>query len=231
MVKARQRKEIAAWKLLEQMSLLNGENMRSASITLAALAALLVLDISQATADVLITVNKSDQQMTVEVDGVERWNWPVSTGRLDHDTPSGTFKAIWMDADHVSREWDNAPMPYSIFFTESGHAIHGTSNTQKLGSPASHGCVRLAPQNAEKLYSLVREYGMAKTKVVLTGDMQLSLSVRTQPGAKRRASGSKNITEVRSHPDQQISVQPRMRYAISQTFGDFQPDISYDRFR
>jgi hypothetical protein len=208
------------------------DTMRVAPLTFAvALAALLVFDISKATADVLITVNKSDQQMTVEVDGIERWVWPVSTGRLNHDTPGGTFNAIWMDADHVSREWDNAPMPYSIFFTQSGHAIHGTLNTQRLGSAASHGCVRLAPRNAKKLYSLVREYGLAKTTVVLTGDVKLSLSAHTQPGARKLATGNESIAEVLSRLDQDISVQPPLRNAISQTFGNFQPDISYDRFR
>jgi L,D-transpeptidase catalytic domain len=160
---------------------------------------------------------------------IERWVWPVSTGRLNHDTAGGTFNAIWTDADHVSREWDNAPMPYSIFFTQSGHAIHGTLNTQRLGSAASHRCVRLAPQNAKKLYSLAREYGLAKREVVLTGDVKLSLSAHTQPVARMRASGNKSVAEVFSL-DQEISAHP-MRSAISQTFGDFQPDISYDHFR
>ena len=205
--------------------------IRSALITLATLAASLIIGMPKATADVLITINKSEQKMTVEVDGVERWVWPVSTGRTDHDTPGGTFAPIWMDADHFSKEWDNAPMPYSIFFTESGHAIHGTSITQRLGSPASHGCVRLATPNAARLYSLVRDYGLAKTKVVLTGAAQMSLTGRAHAVAKQPAASSRNAL-VRLRPDQeQLSVQPRMRYVISQRFGDFQPDASYDRFR
>jgi hypothetical protein len=121
-------------------------------------------------------------------------------------------------------------MPYSIFFTQSGHAIHGTLNTQRLGGAASHGCVRLAPQNAKKLYSLVREYGLAKTKVVLTGDVKLSLSAHTQPVARMRASGNKSVAEVFSRLDQEISAHP-MRSALSHTFGEFQLDISYDHFR
>jgi hypothetical protein len=205
--------------------------MRSASLAAALIAASLAFNVHTAAADVLITVNKSNQQMTVDVDGVQRWVWPVSTGRLDHDTPSGTFKAIWMDADHVSQEWDNAPMPYSIFFTESGHAIHATSNIEKLGSAASHGCVRLAPQNAEKLFSLVQAYGLARTKIVLAGDVQLSLSTHAQPGAKKRATTNNGTTEARSHIDREILAKPVMRYTLSQTFGNFQPDMSFDRFR
>jgi hypothetical protein len=88
------------------------------------------------------------------------------------------------------------------------HAIHGTLNTQRLGSAGSHGCVRLAPRNAQKLYSLVREYGVAKTTVVLTGDVKLSLSAHTQPGARKLATGNESIAEVLSRLDQDILVQP-----------------------
>jgi hypothetical protein len=58
-------------------------------------------------------------------------------------------------------------MPHSIFFTYKGHAIHG-SFAGHIGSPASHGCIRLAPENAAKLYDLVEQQGLPNTKVVLT---------------------------------------------------------------
>jgi hypothetical protein len=61
-------------------------------------------------------------------------------------------------------------MPYSIFFTKQGHAIHGTNHTS-IGRPASHGCVRLSVANAAKLWDLVTAEGMNKTKVVLTGEI------------------------------------------------------------
>jgi hypothetical protein len=82
--------------------------------------------------------------------------------------PSGTFKPFRMEIDHYSEEWDNAPMPYSIFFTQEGHAIHGT-NHSSLGRPASHGCVRLSVKNAATLWALVKREKMANTKVVLSG--------------------------------------------------------------
>jgi len=123
---------------------------------------------------VLITVDKSTQQMTVAVDGELRWTWPVSTGQTAYDTPSGRYTAFRMEADHFSKEWDDAPMPHSIFFTQKGHAIHGYLNTSRIGTPASHGCVRLAPDNAAKLYALVEKQGLPNTKVVLTGDVRLA---------------------------------------------------------
>src|SRR5439155_18232087 len=46
---------------------------------------------------------------------------------------------------------------------------HGSNETKRLGTPASHGCVRLLPANAEKLYALVEKEGVLNTTVVLTG--------------------------------------------------------------
>jgi hypothetical protein len=146
--------------------------MRSPRVLAISLAILIAVAVAPASASILITVNKSTQQMTVAVDGATRWTWPVSTGRPGYDTPSGRFTAFRMEADHFSKEWDDAPMPHSIFFTAKGHAIHGSFETRHLGSPASHGCVRLSPGNAAKLYALVEEEGLPNTKVVLTGDVR-----------------------------------------------------------
>jgi hypothetical protein len=122
-----------------------------------------------AQAAVLVTIDKSVQQMTVAVDGRPLHQWPVSTGKAGYDTPNGKFKAFRMERDHYSKEWDEAPMPFSIFFTPKGHAIHGSLDVKRLGSPASHGCVRLLPANAEKLFALVEQEGVLNTTVVLTG--------------------------------------------------------------
>ena len=102
-----------------------------------------------AAGEVKITVDKNIQRMTVTVDGIERYSWPVSTGLEDYATPTGAFMPSRLARQHYSREWDNAPMPHSIFFTDAGHAIHGSNVIGRLGQPASHGCVRLAPKNAE----------------------------------------------------------------------------------
>ena len=122
-----------------------------------------------ASASVVVSVEKSTQRMTVTVDGAIRYRWPVSTGRKGYATPSGSFRAFRMEAEHYSKEWDEAPMPHSIFFTDKGHAIHGSYDVKRLGRPASHGCVRLSPAHAAILFSLVRKSGLSNTKVVLNG--------------------------------------------------------------
>ena len=123
--------------------------------------------------------------MTVEVDGRPLYQWPVSTGKAGYDTPNGKFKAFRMERDHFSKEWDEAPMPFSIFFTQKGHAIHGSLDVKRLGTPASHGCVRLLPANAEKLFALVEQEGVLNTTVVLTG-----VAPSGAPAvARRRAAG------------------------------------------
>ena len=147
-------------------------------------------------AEILINVDKSAQLMTVKRDGVTLYTWPVSTGRRGYSTPSGAYTAFRMEPDHFSKEWDDAPMPYSIFFTKIGHAIHGTNDAKRLGSPASHGCVRLSVANAETLYALVQEEGVLKTKVVLSGSEEVAL-------ARHGAGGRQNevAREQRLAPD------------------------------
>jgi hypothetical protein len=70
---------------------------------------------------ILITIDKATQQMTVDIDGTTRWIWPVSTGRRGYSTPAGSFRPFRLEEDHYSKEWDEAPMPHSIFFTGDGH--------------------------------------------------------------------------------------------------------------
>src|SRR5438093_2219136 len=136
----------------------------------------LVLFATVAQAKVAITVDKDNQQMTVAVDGVERYRWPVSSGIPSYETPNGSFRAFRMEEDHFSKEFDDAPMPHSIFFTKIGHAIHGTDSVNRLGSPASHGCVRLSRENALKLWDLVKQEGVLNTTVTLTGSSQVALA-------------------------------------------------------
>ena len=124
---------------------------------------------SAARADIQINIDKATQHMTVAVDGTQRYDWPVSTGRPGYDTPTGEFKPNRMDADHFSQEWDNAPMPHAIFIDLKGHAIHGFFDVKHLGLPVSHGCIRLSPDHAATLFDLVKKEGMANTKVAIAG--------------------------------------------------------------
>ena len=137
-----------------------------------------------ARAEVLISIDKTKQQMTVTVDGDARYTWPVSTGRRSYDTPDGEFQPFRMARHHYSREWDDAPMPYSIFFTQEGHAIHGSYEVRRLGTPASHGCVRLAPENAAVLFALVKEQGVKNARVVLTGEIASATELAARNGGE-----------------------------------------------
>jgi L,D-transpeptidase catalytic domain len=143
-----------------------------AGVLMSSLAIMAVLA-GPASANILIQVDKATQRMTVSEDGALLYSWPVSTGRRGYATPSGSFHPFRMDADHHSDEWDRAPMPYSIFFTREGHAIHGSFETRHLGRAASHGCVRLSPQHAATLFALVKQQGLANTHVVVGNDAPL----------------------------------------------------------
>src|SRR5580692_9534389 len=148
---------------------------------LIAFAGLMLFASTAAKANVSITIDKNVQMMTVAVDGVERYHWPVSTGIPSRETPSGSFRTFRMEEDHYSKEFDDAPMPHSIFFTKIGHAIHGTDSVGRLGTPASHGCVRLSRANASTLYALVQEEGVLNTTVTLTGSAQVALARNPRP--------------------------------------------------
>ena len=111
-------------------------------------------------------VSISSQRMYVSVNGVRKYTWAVSTGRSGYSTPTGSYRPQRLEKMWYSSKYDNAPMPHSVFF-RGGYAIHGTNAVSRLGSRASHGCVRLAPGNAATLYSLVSKYGMGNTRVVI----------------------------------------------------------------
>src|ERR1700753_4082229 len=165
-----------------------------------------------AQAKIAITVDKDAQMMTVAVDGIERYHWPVSTGNPSHETPNGTFRTFRMEADHFSKEFDDAPMPHSIFFTKIGHAIHGTESESKLGAPVSHGCVRLSRANASTLYAMVEKDGVLNTTVTLTGSSQVALArnprgrgtavARGTPAPGSQYSSAGDPTSLAAHPRQ-----------------------------
>src|ERR1700710_2784037 len=154
--------------------------MRSLVVALAGLA---FAACTSAQAKVAITVDKDAQQMTVAVDGVERYHWPVSSGLPSHETPNGSFRTFRMEEDHYSKEFDDAPMPHAIFFTKVGHAIHGTDSESRLGSPASHGCVRLSRAHASTLYAMVQKDGVLNTSVTLPASAQIALARNPRPRA------------------------------------------------
>lgn len=109
-----------------------------------------------------ITIDVGDQLMYVQTDTGFNDVYPVSTARKGYHTPQGEFQPYTMARMHYSKKYDNAPMPNSIFF-QGGYAIHATYDIKHLGHPASHGCVRLHPEHAARLYEMVKEAGMNNT--------------------------------------------------------------------
>jgi hypothetical protein len=137
-----------------------------------------------ALAGILIQIDKRAQTMTVAVDGQLRYRWRVSTGATGYSTPVGSYTPFRMEVMHYSQEWDNAGMPHAIFFTTRGHSIHG-SDHPGLGTPVSHGCVRLTLPNATTLYQLVQANGMGQTKGVVRGPDPPGVTVPSQPPRQR----------------------------------------------
>lgn len=109
-------------------------------------------------------VDLSSQSMTVYQNGIPRYTWQVSTARRGKVTPVGTWTAKWASKNHRSSRYNNAPMPYSIFYT-GNYAIHGTNQIKRLGSPASAGCIRLHPDNARVFYNMALQAGLKNVKV------------------------------------------------------------------
>jgi lipoprotein-anchoring transpeptidase ErfK/SrfK len=115
---------------------------------------------------VSVVIDISSQSMSVRVNGWYYGNWKVSTARPGYHTPRGTYRVQRPAKVYYSREYDNSPMPNSVFFM-GGYAIHGSYYVRSLGRPASHGCVRLHPTKAARLYSLVQKYGSRSTRITI----------------------------------------------------------------
>ncbi|MDX2201521.1 MAG: L,D-transpeptidase family protein [Hyphomicrobiaceae bacterium] len=120
-----------------------------------------------------LEVDLAEQRLTI-IEGEEtRHVWPISSGRAGYATKTGTFRPKWASRMWYSRQYDLAPMPHAVFFN-GGTAFHATSATHLLGRPASHGCIRLAPQNARLLYGLVHRHGYAKTEIRVFGSAKVA---------------------------------------------------------
>jgi L,D-transpeptidase-like protein len=163
----------------------------------------LTMSIMPVSAAVLISVNKNAQQMSVSVNGVSRYRFAVSTGRAGYGTPNGTYHPQWMAKSWFSKEYYNSPMPHSIFF-HRGYAIHGSYEINRLGGPASHGCIRLHPDNASQLFALVQREGMAATTIVVYGSNPAILPRRALPV------GSDNVMQpdVQMQPNREPRPEP-----------------------
>ena len=98
-----------------------------------------------------IVVSIGNQKVTLFSNGVRVAQGPVSTGVPGHPTPTGVFSIIEKDRYHHSNLYSNAPMPYMQRITWSGVALH---EGVLPGYPASHGCIRMSHDFAQKLWPI-----------------------------------------------------------------------------
>jgi lipoprotein-anchoring transpeptidase ErfK/SrfK len=111
-------------------------------------------------------IDISEQRMVITRSGFTVHSWKISSGRGRYRTPTGNYRPQRTYKRYFSRKYNNAPMPHSVFFYR-GYAIHGTNHIKSLGRPASHGCIRLHPNNAAKFFRLVHKYGYRNTRITI----------------------------------------------------------------
>jgi len=161
------------------------------------IATALILSAATTQAKVLIKVDLDAQRLTAIKGDGETAVFKISSGRPGYETPTGRFSVMRMVIDHHSDEYDQAPMPYAMFFSPRGLAIHG-STEKGLGRPASHGCVRLAVPHAQRLYGWVEEEGGANVEITGSGQ-NLSLHPEVSP---TREGPSRPLRSQRRLPDE-----------------------------
>jgi lipoprotein-anchoring transpeptidase ErfK/SrfK len=101
----------------------------------------------------IIVVSIGSQHVTVYDNGTPIATAPVSTGMPGHPTPMGVFSVIQKDRYHHSNIYSNAPMPFMQRITWSGVAMH---EGVVPGHPASHGCIRLPHEFAQRLWGMTK---------------------------------------------------------------------------
>ncbi len=171
---------------------------------LAALCAGVFLAATTAQAAVSIRIDLSSQRMHVSNGKGENYTWAISSGRSGFNTPRGSFRPYSLRRMHYSRKYDNAPMPYSIFF-RGGYAIHGTSAVRALGRPASHGCIRLATGNAAKLFAMVKKEGAA---ISIVGAPPHQYIAKGKAKKKTYIAGKKNKKKYTSYASRKKKTNP-----------------------
>ena len=120
-------------------------------------------------------VDKSAQRLYLYIDGVLSYTWKTSTGRWGYTTPDmdthpdGRIYDRYTSTKYPDGDYNGlGNMPYAVFI-RGGYAIHGTTrgNWSKLGTPASHGCIRLHPDNGFIFNQLVRQNGVKNVWVTV----------------------------------------------------------------
>jgi lipoprotein-anchoring transpeptidase ErfK/SrfK len=120
-------------------------------------------------------VNLTEQQMYLYENGNIVGTYKVSSGDRKHKTPIMDRRfGGRMYLKYTSKKFPGGNymglgnMPYVVFI-KGGYAIHGTTpgSFKKLGKVASHGCIRLHPDNAKIFYDLIKKYGASNTWITV----------------------------------------------------------------
>ncbi|HEX6914926.1 MAG TPA: L,D-transpeptidase [Chitinophagaceae bacterium] len=123
-----------------------------------------------------VEVVKSEQRLFLYIDGELADSFKVSTGVTGYETPDMNLRPLGpVLTRYTSRKFPGGNymglgnMPYAVFL-KNGYAIHGTTpgNFSRLGRRASHGCIRLHPENAKLFNQLVKRVGLKNTWVRVT---------------------------------------------------------------
>ena len=152
--------------------------------------------LAPAQAGVDVRVDIPGQRMKVTTTDGEVYNWTISSGRKGFRSPNGVYRPTRLERNWYSRKYGGA-MPYSVFF-RGGYAIHGTTAVGALGRPASHGCIRLHPANAAKLFALVKKHGAGQTRIALNGAASDGLSQFAKASGKAKSLQAKAPTKQRA---------------------------------
>lgn len=143
-------------------------------------------------AGVDVRVDIVAQRMSVTTTDGEVYDWKISSGRKGFRSPNGVYRPTRLEKNWYSRKYGGA-MPHAVFF-RGGYAIHGTGAVGALGRPASHGCIRLHPANAAKLFALVKKYGSSQTRIALHGAAPDNLSQFAKAASPSKAKVAKAST-------------------------------------
>ena len=100
----------------------------------------------------LVTVDLQARTISIFRGGYEIGAAAVMLGTDEHPTPTGVFPILWKQRHNVSEKYGNAPMPWSMFLTSDGVAIHGGREVQN--GYASHGCIGVPDEIAKRLFAI-----------------------------------------------------------------------------
>lgn len=162
-----------------------------------------------------IDIDLAKQRMTLTEYGKTVGSWPISSGAEGYRSPTGTFRPVWSSKMWYSKQYDNAPMPHAVFFN-GGVAMHATQSVGRLGTPASHGCIRQSPANAATTYKLVAKHGNSHVKIVVHGKPK-----DDEPRIARRDRGNeRDMASARYTPRDRYERQAMRRVILVDGYGN-----------